>query len=635
MIVLLIFPSKHLDMKNVISFLCKTICTILFLSGFYQGFAQENVGIRTTQPKAPLHIYSSGQVATPGGLLLLGDRSEVQLEMDVNSLQVKFGATSYSTLRLQELGGDVHIGNGRFFIDNDGAAIGVHTGSPDAPFHISSSGQVNTPGGLMLLGHRSEGHLEMDFNLLQSRYSAGSFLTLNLQQAGGNLDVGNGLLFVDRNTTRVGIHNNAPDYALDINGSAGINQYLHHNDDSNTYLNFTADRVRFTTGGKTLLSVTESFQDEVMLGDGSDVDINLNDEVYVNGLTDFVGINTSSPSSRLNINATGEESVLEGEVNDATIFEVHNNGGVSIGDATLPPANGLYVDGDVGIGTANPDTKLHLFGGSNATLGSGGYLAIGNISSQNLVFDNNEILSRNNGNPGDLYIQQAGGRVGIGTAPTSKLHINSDANESPLRVAVDEDSKFVVNASGRIGVGVSNPQTALDIAHPPTEGIRLRVIGETNFWRIDMDSADDDLNLYATNTYKGSFDSGSGDYISASDRRLKKDFEGIEGSLSKIQMLKAYKYRYVDQEDSDQKSIGFIAQDVLDVFPELVHYSHDAGFYSLNYTGFTVVAIQAIQEQQVVLEQLQKENEEIRNELEEIKNLLRQKANLHSDGERE
>jgi hypothetical protein len=635
MIVLMIFPSKHLDMKNVISFICKGLCTLIFMSGSYLAFAQENVGIRTTQPKAPLHIFSSGQVATPGGLLLLGNRSEVQLEMDVNSLQVKFGLSNYSTLKLQELGGDVHIGNGRFFIDNDGAAIGVHTASPGAPFHVSSSGQVNTPGGLMLLGHRSEGHIEMDFNLLQSRFGAGSFLTLNLQQAGGNLDVGNGLLFVDRNTTRIGIHNSVPDYALDINGNAGINQYLHHNDDSNTYLNFTADRVRFTTGGKTLLSVLESFQDEVKLGDGSDVDINLNDEVYVNGLTDFVGINTSTPSSRLNINATGGESVLEGEVNDATIFQVHNNGGVSIGTGTLPPSNGLYVNGNVGVGTSNPNTKLHVTGGGNVGLGGGGYFVLGSQSSTNLAMDNNEIQCRQNGSAEDMWMQKNGGQLGIGIFPSSKLHVNSDANESPLFVAVDEDIKFAVNSSGSVGIGVSNPQTALDIVHPPTEGIKLRVTNESDFWRIDMDSADDDLNLYATNTYKGSFDSGSGDYISASDRRLKKDFEEMESSLSKIQLLKSFKYRYVDQDDSDHKSIGFIAQDVLDVFPELVHYSHDAGFYSLNYSGFAVVAIQAIQEQQLLLDQLQKENEEIRKELDEIKKLLGQRANLQSESERE
>ena len=54
--------------------------------------------------------------------------------------------------------------------------------------------------------------------------------------------------------------------------------------------------------------------------------------------------------------------------------------------------------------------------------------------------------------------------------------------------------------------------------------------------------------------------------------------------------------------------MGFIAQEVQDYFPELVHENIDdktgESFYTLNYDGITVVAVKAIQEQQEIIEQL-------------------------------
>ena len=67
--------------------------------------------------------------------------------------------------------------------------VGIHTNSPAAPFHVGSSGQVQVPGGLAILGHPTEGHLELDFNLIQSRYG-GNPLGLVLQKDGGAVGIG-------------------------------------------------------------------------------------------------------------------------------------------------------------------------------------------------------------------------------------------------------------------------------------------------------------------------------------------------------------------------------------------------------------------------------------------------------------
>lgn len=101
--------------------------------------------------------------------------------------------------------------------------VGVLTDNPQAPFHVASSGQVNVPGGLMVLGSTTEAHLEMDFDLLPSKFGAGT-LPIRIQPEGGNVQVGVNLMHLNATTGFVGIGTTAPVQKLDIQGSA--DQYL-------------------------------------------------------------------------------------------------------------------------------------------------------------------------------------------------------------------------------------------------------------------------------------------------------------------------------------------------------------------------------------------------------------------------
>ena len=76
-----------------------------------------------------------------------------------------------------------------------------------------------------------------------------------------------------------------------------------------------------------------------------------------------VGIGTTSPAATLHTNNTGQDA-LRIQVNSSTKLYVHSGGGVSIGSASVPPANGLFVNGNAGIGIAIPTNKLHVVGNS-------------------------------------------------------------------------------------------------------------------------------------------------------------------------------------------------------------------------------------------------------------------------------
>lgn len=80
-------------------------------------------------------------------------------------------------------------------------------------------------------------------------------------------------------------------------------------------------------------------------------------------------------------------------------------------------SNALMVtkDGNMTIGGRTPAARLHIEGGSDASLvDNSGYMVIGNVGAGNIVFDNNEIIARNNGANSTLFLQNSGGGFEVG-----------------------------------------------------------------------------------------------------------------------------------------------------------------------------------------------------------------------------
>jgi len=115
--------------------------------------------------------------------------------------------------------------------------------------------------------------------------------------------------------------NDAIRLIVDSSGNTGIINELYHYGDTDTKMAFTADAITFTAGGETLLTLTESSQDVVKLGDGGDVDINLNDDMFIQGSSSNVGIGTTSPETPLHVNQDSNDHA----------FKVTGGGGGTIG----------------------------------------------------------------------------------------------------------------------------------------------------------------------------------------------------------------------------------------------------------------------------------------------------------------
>jgi Holliday junction resolvasome RuvABC DNA-binding subunit len=62
-------------------------------------------------------------------------------------------------------------------------------------------------------------------------------------------------------------------------------------------------------------------------------------------------------------------------------------------------------------------------------------------------------------------------------------------------------------------------------------------------------------------------------------------------------------YHYNKNNDSDPRLYGFVAQEVEKVFPEFVSIAGN-GYKGIAYNNFSVIAIQAIREQQQIINEL-------------------------------
>ena len=92
----------------------------------------------------------------------------------------------------------------------------------------------------------------------------------------------------------------------------------------------------------------------------------------------------------------------------------------------------------------------------------------------------------------------------------------------------------------------------------------------------------------------------------ASDRRLKKDIKNITDSIKKIKKIRGVRFfwktnPFFDISQLPKDNIGFIAQEIKQVIPDLVFGSEEHG-YGVKYEDMVALCIEAIKEQSTILE---------------------------------
>jgi hypothetical protein len=103
----------------------------------------------------------------------------------------------------------------------------------------------------------------------------------------------------------------------------------------------------------------------------------------------------------------------------------------------------------------------------------------------------------------------------------------------------------------------------------------------------------------------------SGDVVAYSDRRVKENIVTITNPLDKLLRLRGVSYNRTDLEDKSTK-IGFIAQEVKDILPEVVTYNVEQDRYGISYGNMTALLVESIKEQQQQIHSLKLEVENLK-----------------------
>lgn len=237
----------------------------------------------------------------------------------------------------------------------------------------------------------------------------------------------------------------------------------------------------------------------------------------------------------------------------------------------------IAAGGNVGIGTINPDAKLHITDGTEATLANGGFIIAGGIGSNNIVIDDNEIQARFNGVSNTLNLNPAGGNVFSG----GNFDVNGTLGFGSVETFSDGGS-FTIASNSSI-----NP---LDD--------NSRGLGNASFRWTDVWALDGTINT--------------------SDERDKKNIRDLTYGLKEIMQLRSVKFNWKDAVNSEDK-VGLIAQELKKVIPEVVRdyeYKFDETTgkkekvptqrMGVMYADLIPVLIRAIQEQQQEIDALKK-----------------------------
>ncbi|MCF0041686.1 tail fiber domain-containing protein [Dyadobacter fanqingshengii] len=160
--------------------------------------------------------------------------------------------------------------------------------------------------------------------------------------------------------------------------------------------------------------------------------------------------------------------------------------------------------------------------------------------------------------------------------------------------------------NGKVGIGASDPDYTMDLRGrmriryfgTETAGIFFNTKNGNPDGFVGM-KTDTEVGLYLKTWKFWVNDQGNGylngNLIQTSDRRLKTNIQPFKNSLGKVNGLQGYHYNWEDKTRDQTMQTGLIAQEVEQVFPELVSTNKD-GFKSVNYIGLVPHLIESVKE---------------------------------------
>jgi hypothetical protein len=596
-----------------------------------------NVGIGTTAPAYKLDVAGdvnvtgnfkvngtnipttsgwglSGNASTVDGTNFIGTTDNVALNFKANNLKagridpagstfigyqagsVNTAATNtgfgYQALYSNTTGDyNAAMGNGALSANTTG---GYNTASGNQSLRYNTTGVRNTASGYASLYSNTEG----TYNTANGMFSLQNNTTGNNNTANGygsmvsnttgSYNTANGLESLHSNTT--GEYNTASGY---------ISLYSNITGSNNTALGYNA----FANG--------TAFTNSTAIGNGADVTASNqvvlgNTSVTTTLLNGNVGIGTTTPNELMSLVQSSTSDIGVGIYN-STPYSAGNVAGGYLNLGKYEAAGPVYNPmvqlvgypvtqsnssegalaiktrkngalttqvtilntGNVGIGTTTPAAKLHIAGPDPVTT-----LLLENTSANNGA---NVIMYKNQG------VNQ--GYIGLGSSGSNDMYISAYGTTNSINLYNNDVLSMRILPNGNVGIGTTTPSHKLYVNGTS---------GGTNAWD------------------------------NVSDKRLKKDVLSIENGLDKVMALRPITFNWnktvnPELKLDDRNHLGFLAQEVETVLPQVVSTADDAmKTKSVAYSDIVPVLTKAIQEQQAIIEAQQKQIDKLTKMVEEL-----------------
>jgi hypothetical protein len=292
------------------------------------------------------------------------------------------------------------------------------------------------------------------------------------------------------------------------------------------------------------------------------------------------------------------------------IFNYGTNGNLTLNYNSVNPNRAFIVTngndermrvtngGLVGINETSPTAQLQVKSGATNRVG----LIVDTLASQAT-----DIVEFRNNGTGLVYINNTGRigtNIGIGATTQNNAYVNTAttgtvisrnvADGNPALIAVTQHAssgdiarfqsniggttatRLLVDKNGKLKAGSGDGEI-----HVTTQGVRIETLGNNLFvpLTVNKDDMTDGTSLqqwqYGTDNVayideNGDFYNATGSYGTISDLRVKENIVDARNYTEDLMKLRVVKYSLKDEESKTPTKLGFIAQEVEEVFPTMV-----------------------------------------------------------------